>query len=247
MQHMRELVKSGACGKVCRVDARNKMGRFVDPTSPHHWWFERSQGGGALGSLGSHLFDLITFVTDLECTHVSCLLTSLTTRRPRPEGGSGEVTAEESADVQLRFTKGAVGSISCSMIEPDSAEHGLRIAIVGTKATISYRNGTLTRYTHARAPRVAVGATGSGEEPAPQSGFVETIDEFRPVVSHGVLSTEWGTGMVLYAQALRAALEYGDVRGDWLADAASFEDGARVQRFLDAAITSANTLRWTKL
>ena len=58
---MRGMVEAGHCGEVLAVEVRVLTGSLIQEN--YSWRCDPTVGGGALGMVGSHIVDLITFVT----------------------------------------------------------------------------------------------------------------------------------------------------------------------------------------
>jgi predicted dehydrogenase len=116
--HVRELVKSGALGRI--VSARADY--FYDARlSRRTWLLDRTvAGGGAVFDVGVHCLDTLRFVLNDEVESVQSMLT------PPPTPSA----TERSAIINLQFTRGTVGSIACSFEGP--ARHS-SLEVVGTE------------------------------------------------------------------------------------------------------------------
>lgn len=118
VNHIRELVKSGALGKI--VSARADY--FYDARlSRRAWLLDRAvAGGGPIFDVGVHCLDTLRFVLDDNVDSVQSMLT------PAPTISA----TEHSAIINLRFSKGTLGSIACSFAGP--SRHTL-LEVVGTE------------------------------------------------------------------------------------------------------------------
>jgi predicted dehydrogenase len=127
------------------------------------------------------------------------------------------VTTDDEANLLLRFadsrwTRGATGSISLSMVEPGRAEH--RLEIFGSEGALMIEDdGHLW---HAR--------TGEGRW--------QQIETEEGELAAGMREGSWSRGFTIFSRAIIAALREGRTE---IKDAATFEDGYRTQLVLDAA------------
>jgi 1,5-anhydro-D-fructose reductase (1,5-anhydro-D-mannitol-forming) len=128
VNHIRELVKSGALGKI--VSARADY--FYDARlSRRAWLLNRSiAGGGPIFDIGVHCLDTLRFVLDDSVRSVQSILT------PPPT----ESATERSAVINLQFSKGTLGSIACSFEGP--GRHTL-LELVGTEGFASASDFTV--------------------------------------------------------------------------------------------------------
>ena len=131
-QHAHELVTGGDLGDVRLVTGRYFQDWLLLETD-WNWRLQPDQGGAlrAVGDIGSHWLDLMTFVTG---QHVSAVMAELSTfigTRHEPTGPvetfstdrSAEtierpISTEDTATILLRFEGGARGAVSISQISP---------------------------------------------------------------------------------------------------------------------------------
>jgi predicted dehydrogenase len=131
-QHAHELVASGGLG-----DVRLVTGRYFQDwlllESDWNWRLQPDRGGAlrAVGDIGSHWLDLMTFVTGQRIGAVMAELTTFIPTRHEPTGPvetfstdrSAEtvvrpISTEDTATILLRFEGGARGAVSISQISP---------------------------------------------------------------------------------------------------------------------------------
>jgi predicted dehydrogenase len=131
-QHAQELVAGGGLG-----DVRLVTGRYFQDwlllDSDWNWRLQPERGGAlrAVGDIGSHWLDLMTFVTGQHVSEVMAELTTFIGTRHEPTGPvetfsterSAEtverpISTEDTATILLRFDGGARGAVSISQISP---------------------------------------------------------------------------------------------------------------------------------
>lgn len=129
-QHAREVVADGGLGQVRLVTGRYFQDWLLHETD-WNWRLQPERGGAlrAVGDIGSHWLDLMTFVTG---QHVSAVMADLATfieSRHEPTGPVETFSAaraaetversigtEDAATILLRFDGGARGAVSISQI-----------------------------------------------------------------------------------------------------------------------------------
>lgn len=130
---VKELLEARAIGEMRLALVMEMTGMLVDPTRPRQeWWLRRDRAGGLLGALGSHWIDsLIWWLGSVE--RVSSELGISAQTRPTTDGGSVRVTADDTAQVLLRMSSGAIATIQLS-----SAVHhpSRRVILYGSDGTI---------------------------------------------------------------------------------------------------------------
>lgn len=129
-QHMREIVAAGQLGTVRLVSGRYFQDWLFHDTD-WNWRLEPSKGGAlrAVGDIGSHWLDLMTFITAQPVVAVMADLATFMAERMEPVGpietfstvhGVGAVPrsigTEDVATILLRFANGALGSVTVSQI-----------------------------------------------------------------------------------------------------------------------------------
>jgi predicted dehydrogenase len=131
-QHARALVADGGLG-----DVRLVTGRYFQDwlllQSDWNWRLEPDRGGAlrAVGDIGSHWLDLMTFVTGQHVASVMADLATFISTRQEPTGPvetfstdrssetvERDIATEDTATILLRFDGGARGAVSISQISP---------------------------------------------------------------------------------------------------------------------------------
>ncbi len=134
VRHARALVDSGALGKIRLVQVEyvqdwlteaeeqgdNKQAQWrTDP--------ERSGAGGCVGDIGTHAFNLASFVSGLTVERLSADLTSFVAGRQ----------VDDNTQVMLQFDGGAKGMLWASQVAPGN-ENTLRLRIYGEKGGLDW-------------------------------------------------------------------------------------------------------------
>ena len=131
-QHAHELIAGGGLG-----DVRFVTGRYFQDwlllESDWNWRLQPDRGGAlrAVGDIGSHWLDLMTFVTGQHVTEVMAELSTFIGTRKEPKGPvetystkrsadtlERVISTEDTASILLRFDGGARGAVSISQISP---------------------------------------------------------------------------------------------------------------------------------
>jgi predicted dehydrogenase len=227
---MRGMLQTGAigtvrhCNYVFRSDYRGIADRGWD------WWSDAAMGGGTLGAIGSHVVDSFRWMLSTEVTHAFGMLSTHIKERPdKSSAGMRAVTTDDEAKLLFRFTdgpytEGATGAAALSVVESGKYEN--RLEIYGTKGALMVEEtGELWR-----------SPTGSGQ--------------WRPVqvdqdhMAQGMRESSWSRGFTAFACRIVDAMRSGKKTVE---DAASFEDGYRVQVVLDALRDSNERGCWVDI
>ncbi len=146
-QHAHELVTGGGLGEVRLVTGRYFQDWLLHDTD-WNWRLEPDRGGAlrAVGDIGSHWLDLMTFVTGQRVAAVMAELSTFIDTRREPMGPvetfsterSAEsveraIQTEDAATIMLRFDGGARGVVTVSQISP-GRKNSLQYEIDGSGA-----------------------------------------------------------------------------------------------------------------
>jgi predicted dehydrogenase len=146
-QHAHELVTGGGIGDV-RLVTGHYFQDWLLLESDWNWRLRPERGGAlrAVGDIGSHWLDLMTFVSGRRVVSVMADLATFIEARQEPQGpletfsterATDHVTrrigTEDAATILLRFEDGARGAVSISQISP-GRKNSLRYEIDGSTA-----------------------------------------------------------------------------------------------------------------
>jgi predicted dehydrogenase len=223
---MRGMLQTGAIGSVrhCNYVFRSD---YRGIARPWDWWSDEAMGGGALGAIGSHVVDSFRWTLSAEVTQVLGMLTTHIKERPdKSSGGMRPVTTDDEAKLLFRFsdgphTEGATGAASISVVESGKYEN--RLEIYGTKGALMVEE----------TGELWLSPTGAGAWRPVQ------VDQDHMAV--GMREGSWSRGFTAFSIAICEALRSGKTT---VKDAATFEDGYRVQLVLDAIRASNESGCW---
>ena len=225
---MRELVRRGDIGKVRHAKLTFRSDSRADANRPWNWWSDKTQGGGALGAIGSHVIDGFRWLLDAEVQEV---IGNLATHIRERKDGSGElraVTTDDEANLLLRFadtelTEGVTGNASMSLVEPGKPEH--RMEVFGSSGALMIEE--------------------SGELWQSQVGEGEwkRVETDHGELAPGMRDGGWARGFTAFSRRIVEALRAGRTTVE---GAATFEDGYRTQLVLDAARRAHESVCWAK-
>lgn len=217
------MLRDGAIGRVRHAKCNFRAPHRGDPNVEWNWWSDAEQGGGALGAIASHAIDSLHWFLGSEISSVFCQLQTHVKRRPF-EGGMRQVTADDEATMTMRFAGGEItedstGHVSVSMVE--QPEYMNRIEFFGTEGAIRVdHRGELYLARDREIQWTPIEVDLGGLLPGADTGFSRGFMAFAPKIIEAIRKGE-------------SAIEH----------AASFADGVKVQKVLDAARESDRTGR----
>lgn len=134
VREARERVASGALGEIRVVQveyAQDWLSERIEESGQKQaaWRTDpaRSGAGGATGDIGTHAFNLASFVTGLSLESLAADLQSFVEGRRLDDNGH----------VMLRFVGGARGMLWCSQVAPGN-ENTLRLRVYGAKGGLEW-------------------------------------------------------------------------------------------------------------
>jgi predicted dehydrogenase len=225
---MRQMIREGYIGSVLHVHMDRLGSERLNPNLPWNWWCDLDAGGGMLNALGSHLLDLARWMVGrIDALTAQFQIGHLF--RTAADGVVHQVTADDHAQLLLRFANGAQGRIAVSGLTPGG--WGMSILAVGTDGVLRLDNqDQLWSMRGASYP-------GGEWEPVRPRHAAANLAELPNQRAFGI-------GTYYLAQTLALSLPLGEVLLD---DAASFYDGLVVQRGLDAARAAHQNSTWLRL
>ena len=134
IRQAREMIAAGELGELRVVQAEYPQDWLTEAQEDQgnqqaQWRTDpaRSGAGGCIGDIGTHAFNLLSFVTGLQVETLSADLHSFVTGR----------RLDDNAHVMLRFLGGARGMLWSSQVAPGN-ENGLRLRIYGAKGGLEW-------------------------------------------------------------------------------------------------------------
>ncbi|WP_439155960.1 Gfo/Idh/MocA family protein [Yoonia sp.] len=131
MRQARQMVADGQLGnlRVVQVEYAQDWLTQADDGKQAAWRTDPAQSGlgGSTGDIGTHAFNLASFVTALELESLSADIQAFVSGRQ----------LDDNAHVMMRFKGGARGMLWCSQVAPGN-ENGLRLRVYGDKGGLEW-------------------------------------------------------------------------------------------------------------
>jgi len=166
IRHARDMVAKGELGQIRLVQAEYPQDWLTEDIEKSGqkqaaWRTDPQQsGGGAIGDIGTHAYQLATFVSGLTLDEVSADMTSFVKGRK----------VDDNVNAMLRFKNGARGMLWASQVAPGN-ENGLHIRVYGEKGGLEWfqENPNVLTYSPLGEPPRLIRRNGAGADAVSQA------------------------------------------------------------------------------
>lgn len=228
-RRMRDLFRQGKIGQGVWAEFRWNSARRLDQELAWNWWSDAEQGGGALGAVGSHLLDMARWTLG-RIDALTCQLKTGVAYRRDQTGTETRVTADDLAHIALKFGSGLEGSIHVNAIA--AGQEGMSVLLTGTSGSLYLDEAERIWY-------LPVQSSHQSEWEA-----IDVEDPIRTELGRNGLSSFQIATHYLAQHLVETLAQKGE---PWSDEMASFYDGLKVQKMLDAAHLSNREQRWINL
>jgi predicted dehydrogenase len=230
VREARERVRAGELGAIRVVQVeypQDWLTTKLEDTGQKQaaWRTDPAQsGGGAIGDIGSHAYNLGAFITGLEAESLCADLSTFVAGR----------RVDDNCNVLLRYEGGARGMLWACQVAPGN-ENALRVRVYGDKGGLEWQQeapDVLHLFRFGAAPQTITRA-GHGAGPA-----AAAVSRIPPGHCEGYLEA-FANIYTGCAELIAARIEEREP-ADWARLVPSVEDGARGVKFIAAAIESSS-------
>ncbi|MFM8524817.1 MAG: Gfo/Idh/MocA family protein [Cyanobacteriota bacterium] len=182
-QQAAEWIQQGRLGPLHLVTLNWLMGSRANPERPWNWYSQRSEGGGVLGSLGTHAFDTLHWLVG-PTLRLQAQLSTVIADRPLADGSGhrAPVDADDVALVQLELETAAGASVPAQMTLSSVASRGRGywIELYGREGTLVLGSSNQADYVHGFQLWISQGGEPLRPVPAdPRLAFARTWEDGR--------------------------------------------------------------------
>jgi predicted dehydrogenase len=203
-QQLSGMVGRGVLGRPYLIKLDWLMSSRADPARPWNWYSDPEQGGGVIGALGTHAFDMLHWLFGPSESVAGLLSTAIPERTDPASGQPRRVTSEDVALAQLELAHGPGGPVPAqvSLAAVTRQGRGCWLECYGSEATLVLGSDNQSDYVHgfglwqarpgqplrgvAPDPALAFPATWSDGRIAPvarlQGWWADSIRSGRPMV-----------------------------------------------------------------
>lgn len=133
-QYLHQLLNDNYVGNIRLIKIDWLGSSRANTDRPWNWYSQREQGGGALGSLGSHAFDYISWLFGEVIRLNAYLTTAITQRRDPVDGELKVVNSDDNCLISLELEKGIPCQVCISAVVQAKRTHA--IEVYGDKGTL---------------------------------------------------------------------------------------------------------------
>ncbi|KAF6210467.1 hypothetical protein GE061_013573 [Apolygus lucorum] len=229
---MRQCVMDGYLGgDISVVEVRVHMSSLLHAN--YDWLCDHTMGGGVVTLVGSHVIDLISFLTLQRATAVHGIVRTFT-KNTKDISGIRNITSSDFCNFEMTLNKGTLACVTLNSHLPSLFTQ--EILICGPAGYLVVRGGDLYGY-----------KKGTEKEEV----LYLDVEDLRSPPSSVQIPKPYAKGLFKMIGALREAfLPVEDKRG-WIkapvALAATFDDGLYVQAVINALLKSSAGREWVKV
>ena len=235
--YVRELVQSGALGKIMRFTGTYDQDQLLDESLPITWrHINKLAGSGALGDLCSHLLSVSQMIMG-DMSEVLGVQSIVIPERPVKAGSTemGKVENDDLITFLVKYENGAIGDFSSSRVATGRKNY-FYYEIQGTEGSVVY---DLERMCEVQVYFKADADKDNGRDCGFRTVLLNPLmkgySAFQPA---GGISIAYNDMKILEVHALFDAITNG---ADYVTD---FEFGYKIDRTVAAVIESSKTHEW---
>lgn len=177
-QRCAELLAEGVVGTPRLIKIDWLVSGRADPQRPWNWYARKDQGGGALGALGSHTFDYISWLFGPVRRLCGRLSTAISTRPDPTTGEPRPVDADDTASILLELEDGTPCQVVLSAVTYQGRGHW--VEVYGDRGTLVLGSDHQKDYVHGFKLWTSQGGAPLEEVPIPERlQFPKTYDDGR--------------------------------------------------------------------
>lgn len=237
--HMRKAIKEGFLGdlnELTLVDIRVQMGSLLH--DKYDWICDDTMGGGTLSMVGSHVIDLVTFLTGQRAVKIHGVVRTFT-KTTALINGIRQISAPDFCSFQMEMSGGIVVTATLNN-HMAGANFNQEVLVCGRNGHLVARGGDLFGKRH------RLSDTKNSEEV-----LYLDVEDLQCPTPVSVIPRPYVKGLCKMISALREAFLPVKEKAGWIKEpvclASTFEDGLYVQAVLDAIRRSSQSREWVKV
>ncbi|CAH1180428.1 unnamed protein product [Phaedon cochleariae] len=232
--HMKKALKENFLqSPVTLIDIRIQSGSIFGDLDSFDWKCDDTMGGGTLNLIGSHVVDLITFLTGQKAVKVHGVVRTFT-KNTDNINGIRNISAPDFCTFQMELENGILVTATLNSHTVGST-FNQDVMVCSSTGHLVVRGGDL------------FGRKNKGTEEV----IYLDVEDLQIPVANTVLPKTFVKGLCKMVAALREAFLPNNEKEGWIKEpvksAATFEDGLYVQAVLSAIRQSSQNRQWVKV
>ncbi|XP_033114087.1 glucose-fructose oxidoreductase domain-containing protein 1-like [Anneissia japonica] len=232
---MKKSIEKGQVGEVNLCDVRVACGSLVK--EKFNWMCDENMGGGVLNTIGSHIIDIITFLTGQKAVKVRGMMKTFVTQTERING-IRHITSDDFCCFQMELSNGGCATVTLNTHVP--GHFSQEVLIVGSKGRLRVEGADLYGQ-----------LSGSKTESLMISDTLRINHQPGGITGSSDLPLPYLKGLFKLIDSVKESFERSQERRDWdhepVAMAANFEDALYVQYVIDAIRQSSHSGNWERI
>ena len=200
----------------------------------YDWLCDSAMGGGALNLIGSHVIDLVTFLTGQRAVRVHGIVRTYT-KTNQNVNGIRQITAPDFCNFQLELDGGTLVTASLHS-NITSKSFSQEVLVCGQNGHLVVRGGDL------------FGQNNKNSSNEKEESLYVDVQDLHCTPLDSLLPRPYIKGLRKMIGALRESFQE---HNNWIKEpvqaAANFEDGLYVQAVIDSIQTSSINRNWVKV
>jgi predicted dehydrogenase len=145
-QRFAELLAEGYVGQKRLIKVDWLVSGRADAGKPWNWYARKDQGGGALGAIGSHCFDYLSWLFAPVSRLCGRLSTTIPTRVDPIDGIAKPVDADDTCSLMLEMADGTLCPVGLSTVAYQGRGHW--VEVYGDRGTLILGSDNQSDYVH---------------------------------------------------------------------------------------------------
>lgn len=231
--YMQKSIREGYIGDLQMIDIRVRMGTLLH--SKYDWLCD-SMGGGTLNLIGSHVIDLVSFLTGKRAIRCHGIVRNHT-KNTKHVSGIRTITAPDFCTFQLELDGGILVTATLHS-HMASNTFNQEVIVCGPNGHLTVRGGDL------------IGHKIKGDEMKEEVLYLD-VEDLQLPASETSLPKPYVKGLHKMVANLASSFQINGEQLGWMKEpvqaAATFEDGLYVQAVLDAIRKSSDERAWQRV
>lgn len=232
--HMRKAILDKYVGSnITLIDIRIQSGKLYAENNVYDWRCDDLMGGGTLNLIGSHVIDLVTYLTGQRALKVHGVVRTFT-KMTENINGIRQISAPDFCVFQMELNGGTLVTATLNSHTVGTV-YQQEIIVSGDKGHLVVHGGDLF---------------GRKEKTKEEVLYLD-VEDMQCPISNSTLPRPYAKGLCKMVGALREAFLPVKEKAGWIKEpvclAAGFEDGLYVQAVLSAIRESSQSRQWVQV